>query len=203
MSRLHNRSALRLAAAVATVAMLLFAAVGLNFASIFSSSVFSGLADRPGGAFNIVIACLSIPMLSMLCMYLFRGRVCVALGIFIIALNVSGRAADYFGVAAYTFDYDNFEQRVSLTTALLALLLLFVLLSHRQSTIHSSPARRFRLMFLVFACLTTVSQFLNHSPWSAAWLSIGAVWQYFGLLLIISHSVRSLADVRFLLKCIA
>jgi hypothetical protein len=127
----------------------------------------------------------------------------LALGVFVIALNATGRAADFFGVTAYVFEGGGFEQRVSLTTALIGVMALVAWSARSTPSIRSSPKRRFELLFLAFATLTTVSQFINHVPWSAAWLSIGGVWQYVALLLIVNRAIRNLKDVRFILTCIA
>lgn len=199
--RLFNRTLLSQGATVVASAIVLIAA-SLLVGAADVSSLLAKLADRTGGAFNIVVACISIPILGILCVLLLRGRICLALGVFVIALNATGRAADLIGVTAYVFE-GGFEQRVSLTTALIGVMALVASSARSTPSIRSSPKRRFELLFLVFASLTTVSQFLNHVPWSAAWLSIGGVWQYVALLLIVNRAIRNLKDVRFILTCIA
>jgi hypothetical protein len=116
-----------------------------------------------------------------------------------ILLNVTGRAGEIAGIVAFE-DADGYQQVISVTTFMILFALFF---AFPKATRESRQRNRIvESLLLCFAAVTTVSQFINHRPAEAFWLSIGGAWQYVALYYLFVAAVLDVASVRRLLAAI-
>lgn len=164
-------------------------------------SVIDKVTAMTGGVFSALIIICSILIFPLWIWIILRGHFLSALGLQILLLNISSRAADLFGIVAYTLE-DGFEQKISLTTFSIFFFFFYLLLIRLPMRRPERYFKTFEFLLWIFALLTTISQFVNHTFFSAFWLSIGGVWQYVALFYIVSAVVQKQIDIRYLLKWI-
>jgi O-antigen ligase len=158
-----------------------------------------GIQTRIGAVVGAVVVFLFLATAAVW-LYLLAGqKVLQALGLLLLLLNITGRADEVVALNAFSTLW--FDQKLSVTTALILLLFLSVLvLGKRNIRPQAAGARRFETWFLAFAVLLTTSQFINHDPRSAVLLSVGGVWQYVALFYVMAAAVSSTEDARGLLR---
>jgi len=132
---------------------------------------------------------------------LVRGRFITVLGFQILLLPLSARAQRLIGIEAYQTPGGS-VQMVSLTTFMIVGLYIVMLVSRVPMRREDRYFRVAEFLLLGFAFAGTVSQFVNHTPWSAFWLSLGGLWQFIIWFYVISALIRTPDDIRYLLKCI-
>lgn len=175
----------------------------LCLGSVAAVPVIAALAEevqaRIGAALGALVVVLFLATALVWLRMLAGQRFLQALGLLLVLLNITGRADELVAITA--FSADTFDQKISLTTALMLLLFTVVLFGGmRKLTLQAAAARRFRRWLWAFSLLLTASQFINHDPRSALLLSVGGVWQYVALFYIMVAAVSSTRDARRLLR---
>jgi len=176
--------------------------LGKEFVPRFVGGVIGKAEGTLGGRFDVAVAIGSLIVFPIWGMLLLQGRYRTALGMYVLMLPATVRAVKAFAVNAYASP-GGYVQQISATTFML-LGFFAVLMLHRVRI--RRPERRwqaFQSLLLAFAGIGTVSQFVNHGPYSAFWLSVGGLWQFVALFYIISAVVKTSEDARYVLKCIA
>jgi hypothetical protein len=179
--------------------VLSFALGGLGIPHLVS--VIDKVITRTGEVFSGLVIIVSLVIFPLWIWLILRGDFLKALGLQILLLNISGRAGDLFGVVAYASG-TGFEQKVSLTTLMIFFLFFYLLMVQARLRKPEHSFKIFEGLLWMFAILTTISQFVNHTAFTAFWLSIGGIWQYVALFYVVSAIVKSQNDIRYLVKCI-
>jgi len=151
---------------------------------------------RRTSLFSVLVIIIFFAVFPVWFVKLIKGQYRGAFALQMLMMNVTGRAADYASVVAY--DAGDYRQLISVTTLLVFCTYLFC--GRRQPLPRASAFLWARGCLWAFAVLTTISQFVNHTLWSAFWLSVGGVWQYVALFYIIARIVRTQDDVKYMLR---
>lgn len=157
---------------------------------------------RVGASFGAVVVVVFLAAAAIWLGLLAAQRFLQALGLLLVLLNITGRADEIVSVKAFSIE-GGFDQKLSVTTALMLLLFVGVFISGKMNMkLQTRSARQFEIWLWAFAILLTTSQLINHDPRSAILLSIGGVWQYVALFYVMIAAVSSTADARRLLRCL-
>jgi len=107
----------------------------------------------------------------------------------------AGRAA---GLLA--FGIPDFDQRVGLSTFMIIALFGVMLLAGKLRRAQKGLPRWIEYCTWLYVVTLTIGQFVTHDAWAAAFLSIGAAWQYLCLLYLLVSLVRRSSDIANLLN---
>ena len=154
---------------------------------------------RAGGFTNVVVLMVAPFGFAAWVTVVLLHRYTVALAGFMILLVATGRAQDVVGVTGYVAA-DGFQQVISVTTAMILFLGVVVLADKGGGRYRSVLSDRVFQILLLFAVFTTISQFLNHPPVRALWLSLGGAWQYVALYVVASAAIDSDEDAHVLVR---
>ena len=116
-------------------------------------------------------------MIPVFAYILAKGTLRTILSMYVILLPALYRIRGFVAITAY-YDPPTPPELISATTLLL---FLFLAVAKLRGFKFRQPTQNFRTIESLlwgYSILSTISQFLNHSIWSAFWLSISGVWQY-------------------------
>jgi hypothetical protein len=164
--------------------------------------VFDYVVSRPGGANNIPIILAALGVMALWMRLMMLGKWLHVLGLQILLLNVTARATELFGVVEFT-DYNGRPEIASATTLLIVLAGVGLMAQQfaagrRGEQLEGRAAETALVMFCVFGVLVTASQLVNHTPWSAFWLSVTAAWQYALVGILTLVAIRRTEDLAVL-----
>jgi hypothetical protein len=164
--------------------------------------VFDYVVSRPGGGNNILIVVAAMGVMALWVWLMIRGQWLHVVGLQILLLNVTARATELFGVVAFT-DYQDRPEIASATTLLIVLAGLALVAQRfsagsRGAQLEGRAAETALVFFGIFAVLATASQIVNHTPWSAFWLSVTAAWQYALVGVLTLVAIRRTEDIAVL-----
>ena len=165
----------------------------------FLIPVFDYVVSRPGGGNNILIVLAALGVMALWVRLMIGGQWLHVLGLQILLLNVTARATELFGVVAFT-NFDDQQEIASATTLLIVLAGLALAAQRYRSgsrgrQLEGRAAETALVLFAVFGVLATASQFVNHTPASAFWLSLTGVWQYAVVGTVTLVAIRKSEDI--------
>jgi hypothetical protein len=180
-------------------AVAYFSTLGLALALglAMMSPVFGYVLTRPGGESNILIVLLSVPVILLWTTLVIRGQWLHAVGMQILLLNVTARASELAGIIEYT-NFDGINETASATTVLIVVAALGAALRAKRPVVSGRAGHTGLVLLSIFGVIATVSQFANHSLYSAFWLSITGLWQYVLVGYLVLIAIRRVDDIRIL-----
>lgn len=185
---------------VITLLLLLVAGAAI---SPMLAGPFVSLLDKvltsSSGAYGVLVLVLVGLLLPVWFILLLKESYLYALGLQMLMLPFTFRAANGLAIPAY--DDGTFVQKISLTTFLIVGLLVWLRLAN-VSVRRRPELKGFEALLLAFAILSTISQLANHTLGDALLLSIGGAWQFVALFYIFCAVIRDPEDVKFILGCL-
>lgn len=194
---------------------LLILIISIIFLSIISATIVPYISDiftnvlhkassvGKGGQFKSLIILIS-PLILIIWIYLvfIKKDYFRALLFQIIIFPFTCKAERAFAIIAYTYHGVNRDvsQEISLTTFLIIGLFFMMFLNKKLKRPQSKEWKTFEKLIISYATILTITQFFNHSIYSAIWLSIGGIWQFVFIFYIISSVLTSYDKVLLLLK---
>jgi hypothetical protein len=168
--------------------------------STFVVSALEKASISIGGQFESVIIILSpIVILVWLWLIVIKRKYLEALGFQIALFPITYKASSILYVVAYS-NSSAYQQKISLTTALLIIHFLILTLKKIINRPRNRTWHKFEFVLMSYAILLTATQFFSHDISSAILLSLGAVWQYVILFYMLSSLIKTSSDVVFMIQ---
>ena len=135
--------------------------------------------NTPGGKFETYIIILGILVFFYFIILFIKKDFKKLFLILLLFLPGISRFQKIFAIQAYK------NYVIPPLTLIIFILLIFILL-HKNYKLRTKTEKQFEKLLWTFAITGTLTQFINHSFFSAFWLSIGAFWQWVALFYILS-----------------
>jgi hypothetical protein len=152
------------------------------------------LLGTTGGKFNLIAFFAGIGISIYWFYLLISRRYKKAINLQIIIFPLTYRAQEIVYINAYQLKTSYFVQRISVTSLLIVIAFLLLLVNGRIKKASNSIEKTFRIILYLFAISLSITQFFTHTPMEAILLSLGAVWQYIFLFLILISVIHSEND---------
>lgn len=164
------------------------------------SDTFNYALSSKGGRFE-ALSLIFAPIVCLVWLWLvfIKKEYLTALFFQIIIFPFTYKAKSAFAINAYV-SQTGYVQKISLTTFLI--IILFIILLSKGLIIRPKIKvwRIFERLILLYAISLTITQFFNHSIYSAIWLSIGGIWQFVFLFYILSSLITTHNKILLLFK---
>jgi|GEM_PF-3369188 len=203
LSRSYSKTYKLLILIISIIFLSIISATIVPYISDIFTNVLRKASSGKGGQFESLIILIS-PLILIIWIYLvfIKKDYFRALLFQIIIFPLTYKAEKAFAIIAYTYhavDRD-VSQEISLTTFLIIGLFFIMFLNKKLKRPQSKEWRTFEKLIISYATILTITQFFNHSIYSAIWLSIGGIWQFVFIFYILSSVLTSYDKVLLLLR---